>query len=248
MALVTLSALVVGVWAAGCTGLSNDCELNLTCPSSVAASTTTGTGVVACSGSFFGGSCDACLKKSCCKELGACDEDGACMFDCVFNVLPSPPECSASPTSTLLDSFGQCMSTNCATECTKDQCNAVTVSGCPDPTQFNCELVFGGMFVCFQLEFMPATQCQPCDNLYGPYCGSGLRCHASGTCARYCCSDADCGTGRCELDPMKAFGAPLANAADKVGVCVTMDGTTAACDAPAMSPSGGTCFGGFPPM
>lgn len=74
---------------------------------------------------------------------------------------------------------------------------------------------------------------------------------SSTVCARYCCTDADCGaTGRCELDPMKAFGAQLAVPGDVVGVCVSMASPTdAACDMlPEPPPSGGTCFGGFPPM
>jgi hypothetical protein len=53
--------------------------------------------------------------------------------------------------------------------------------------------------------------------------------------------------GKCELDPLLAFGAALAIPEDKVGVCLNMDASMgAACDAPPTSPSNGTCFGGFP--
>lgn len=265
IAVVTLVALAVTGWAAGCTSLSDDCELNLNCPprpgddtTSTSTSTGTGTGPSAsCTGFFFSPVCDKCLQASCCQELGECAADYACINYCVFGVLPSPPECSVAPTSTRLESFGQCMSTRCPTECApKDQCNPVTTNGCAAGGT-NCELVYPGMFVCIPPFGTPVEQCGACDNLMGPFCGPGLRCYTQpggpagpGTCARYCCSDLDCGLeGRCELDPMLAFGAPLALAGDMVGVCVSTAPTGgAACGAPAMSPSGGACFAGFPPM
>jgi hypothetical protein len=240
MALLTLAALVWGAWATGCTDLSSDCELNLNCPSTGEAPS--------CDGLYLSAKCDACLKETCCAAVGECDANVTCMKACVFGVSPSPPECNAGQTKGLLDAFGKCMTGPCAAQCVQDQCNAVTSNGCLT-SEAGCDLVYPGMFVC--LPFIsPTPICGACDNLNGPYCGAGLRCHpGSGTCARYCCNDADCGTGRCELDPMLAFGTPLAVAADKVGVCVsTAPGGGAACDAPAVSPSGGACAGGFPPL
>ncbi|UQA56827.1 hypothetical protein [Polyangium aurulentum] len=240
MALVTLAGLVLGAWATGCTDLSSDCELNLNCPPTVAPTS--------CQGLFFSPGCDSCLQGTCCGALGACNASNACMNGCVFGESPSPPACSMGETKELLDALGTCMTGACKAECLFDRCNPITSNGCP-MAEAACDLVYPGMFVCLGFGASPAPLCGPCDNLEGPYCGPGLRCHhKSGTCARYCCSDADCGTGRCELDPMLAFGSPILVAGDNVGVCVTMDGTGPACDAPAVSPSGGTCAAGFPPM
>lgn len=239
MALGMLAALAFGVWATGCTGLSNDCELNLNCAPPPASAPE-------CKGAFFSAVCDDCLMDSCCKELGECDDDGTCMFSCAFTVLPSPPECGKPPTVSYFDNLKKCMKTSCEAACTpKDQCNPVTNAGCmPDGSQ--CDVVFPGLFVCFQPFGTPAALCGACDNLKGPYCGPGLRCHAgSNTCGKYCCTDADCGTGRCELDPIKAFGSTLELSKNKVGVCVTMDGSAAACDAPATPASNGACFTTF---
>jgi hypothetical protein len=246
LALSALFALASGYGAVGCTDLSTDCDLNLTCgpppdPPS-------------CNDYYFGGVCDTCMKASCCKELDECDEDGACIGGCVFGVLPSPPVCSAPPTSELLGALAKCQADNCAVQCAPmDQCNPVTGNGCPS-VDFSCELVYPGMFVCIPPYGVVSKLCQTCSYEMPPYCGAGFRClpgMSSTVCARYCCTDADCGaTGRCELDPMKAFGAQLAVPGDVVGVCVsTATPTDAACDMlPEPPPSGGTCFGGFPPM
>lgn len=58
-------------------------------------------------------------------------------------------------------------------------------------------------------------------------------CGAPGECARFCCTDGDCGTGVCDKD--------LTGDAN-VGICVaTAMMTPPACDAPATSPSNGSC-------
>lgn len=62
-------------------------------------------------------------------------------------------------------------------------------------------------------------------------------------CARYCCDDADCGTGKCVVEQTEAFGAPLLNRT-LVGICLTTDGASPACDAPEVSPSKGSCSAG----
>src|SRR5688572_25130416 len=105
MSLTTLALLALGVWASGCTDLSNDCELNLNCAPTAPP--------VECDGKFFPGACDDCLKSKCCGELSNCDADGACMYSCVFGVLPSPPECVSPGTATLLGAYEKCLDTNC---------------------------------------------------------------------------------------------------------------------------------------
>lgn len=245
MALGMLSALAFSAWASGCTGLSDDCELNLNCVPNQASTTSSGP---ECSGTFFSATCDGCLRAACCQALGECADDDACMYSCAFGVLPSPPECSMAPTATRFQNLTECMKTTCMEACAPpDQCNPVTNAGCaPDGSQ--CDLVNPGMFVCFPPFGTPGALCAACDNLKGPFCGPGLRCHpTSHTCARFCCTDADCGTGRCELNQTLALGATPWSPEDKVGLCVTQDGSTCSPDAAAVSVSGGTCFAGFPP-
>jgi len=239
MALLTLAALALGAWATGCTGLSSDCELNLNCAPTVEPPS--------CEGPLFYSTCDACMQKNCCAAVGACKDDNFCINACVFGVEPSPPECNSGQIGDRQKAFGACMTGPCMAECVKDLCNPVTNAGCS--VEASCDLVYPGMFVCLPFfDPPPAALCAQCDNLTGPFCGPGLRCHpGSSTCARYCCDDTDCGTGRCEFDSMLAIGAPVLVPGDKVGVCVTMDGAGAACDAPAMSPSAGVCAGQFPP-
>jgi hypothetical protein len=54
--------------------------------------------------------------------------------------------------------------------------------------------------------------CEACanDTGTGPYCGPTMGCLTTGLCARYCCDDGDCGSGRCDKD-----GVP-----GGVGVCL----------------------------
>jgi hypothetical protein len=85
------------------------------------------------------------------------------------------------------------------------------------------------------------------DSAGGPFCDVPLTCDVhTNTCARFCCTDADCGTGRCELDPQKAFGGALVNTGDAVGICLAADNTPA-CDAPAVAASKGACLQGLAP-
>jgi hypothetical protein len=77
-----------------------------------------------------------------------------------------------------------------------------------------------------------------------PVCDAGLHCDpASQTCARYRCTDADCGTGtnKCVLDQTVVFGGPLPYSKAIVGICLKADMTGQACDAPATVASMGSC-------
>ena len=85
-------------------------------------------------------------------------------------------------------------------------------------------------FVCFPAP-NDTELCGTCSNANGPFCLAGSTC-LEDKCAHYCCDDGDCGTGTCDK---ALLGDP------NVGVCVD-DMGAAACDAPVMSPSGGTCF------
>jgi hypothetical protein len=247
MALVTLAALACGIWASGCNGLSGDCELNLTCPT---ATTTTTTMMPKCSGFLPAGSCDTCVQGACCQELQDCALDNTCLNGCLFNVWPSPDECNAGKTKMLLDAFAACMAKSCPTDCrATDQCNPVTNNGCETAKEVACDAGWPGEFVCLPPYGTPAQLCETCDNIFGPYCGPGLRCHeGSHKCARYCCTDADCGSGTCVTDPAVVFTKPLAVMGDNVGLCLDAGKTMPACDAPMMAASMGSCVAGYPGM
>lgn len=243
MALSLIGATAAGIWASGCTEYSTDCDLNLTCPPAPPPP------APVCAGLYIPGDCNDCLQKSCCQELSDCstDTNGLCLNACIFGLWPALPECSTGQTKMRLDTLKACMANKCSPACDpKDMCNPVTNGGC-NPSTAACDAVYPGMFACVDLYGAPAQACQPCDIEAGPYCGGGLRCHPTlHQCGHFCCNDMDCGTGRCELDPVKAIGATLAVPDQSVGICVTMDGTGIACDAPMMSPSMGICITDHP--
>lgn len=243
MALGTSTMLGFFLWMSGCSNLSDDCELNLDCPPVYVTKPN-------CSQIIFPGDCDACLQTSCCQELSDCIANSTCLNFCMANVLPSLPNCSVEgDVKTTFDAISSCIKTKCSDSCPpKDKCNPVTHAGCANDGS-SCDLTYPGFFYCYDGPAAPAKLCDPCDFHVEPFCGSGLRCHpASHTCARYCCSDADCGTGRCELDPILAFGAEIPRPDNKVGICVNKDPMILepACDAPLVPMSDGTCFAGYP--
>lgn len=244
MALGSSTMLGFFLWASGCNDLTDNCKLNLDCDTVYVTKPN-------CTQPIFPGECDACLQNSCCEEIAGCIANSTCMSICVGNILPSPPECTmVAANKSTFDAVTNCMKTNCSDVCPpEDKCNPVTHNGCMSDGS-SCDLAYPGIFGCYLAVGTPAGLCEPCQFQQQPYCGSGLRCHpATKTCARYCCSDADCGTGRCELDQMLAFGAEIARPENKVGLCVTMATMNPgpACDAPLMPMSDGSCFAGFPP-
>lgn len=254
-------AIAWGASITGCTSLSGDCELNLTCPATTSAtttsatttsttttsSTTTSSATPMC-GDVYKGPCDDCLQASCCQETADCIADGECLNYCLLSVWPPVPQCEVPATAAALTALTTCMADKCSPVCdAKDYCNPVTNSPCPT-NGTACDAAYPGVFLCLPPYGTPVALCGGCNNAVGPYCDAGMRCHAaSNKCARYCCNDADCGTGKCILDTPTVFGAPLANPMDLVGICLDQAGTTPACDAPAMAPSNGACVGGFPP-
>ncbi|MBM4358635.1 MAG: hypothetical protein FJ096_11065 [Deltaproteobacteria bacterium] len=114
-------------------------------------------------------------------------------------------------------------------------CNPVTSEGCtPEKT---CDATTDDTFECLATGEMASGVCGLCDNAKGPYCGPGSACLVSGKCARFCCDDGDCGTGKCiQVDD---DGVPLYAGVD-VGLCIDAS-AQAACDVPLVAPSRGEC-------
>ncbi len=114
-----------------------------------------------------------------------------------------------------------------------DTCNPITAAECtaaePGST---CDLSHvTKTFTCFSPP-NNATLCGACGNNGGPFCGAGMACFG-GTCARYCCDNADCGTGKCALGGYEPW---------HIGHCVkSAADPKPACDAPAVGPTG-SCF------
>jgi hypothetical protein len=182
--------------------------------------------------------CEACGATQCCDQASACEEDP----DCAPCIAGSPTSSCMSvgtpiaPWKALLDCLGTAgvSSSNgpCATACAKSNtslCNAVTNAGCDDGAA--CDLDAQGVARC--LGAGPGALCAACDATKSIFCGPTLHCLSTGACARFCCEDADCGSGRC-------VSWPLGGGA--LGVCIAgVEGETAVCDAPADAASGGGC-------
>lgn len=238
--LAALALLACGAalaWS-GCHDLSGDCDLNLTCAEPDA-----------CAGVLPAGTCAECLLAACCAEAAACKGDDDCLA-CFHGHVTDSPACGDSVTRSTHAALQTCLDTHCAKACaTLDVCNPVTNAGCLGGTA--CDLSDTEppyFFTCYPPPFN-AQLCEPCndDSASGPYCDVALTCDfKTKTCAHFCCSDADCGTGRCEIDPQKAFAGALANAGDLIGICLAADGAPA-CDAPAVSASKGLCLQGLGP-
>ncbi len=233
LALAALAALLGLAW--GCTTLSGDCSLNLDCP---------GTPVPMCTGVLYPGDCTTCIEGYCCQELATCYADQECLYGCYEGFFPPDPDCASPPSQAPFEALLACQKQFCNAPCTfADTCNPVTGKGCADDT---CDSVYPGYFDCTGDTGTPVKLCGACDNVNSPFCGAELHClPKTSTCARYCCTDADCGTGRCELDQTIVFGSALPDTKTIVGVCLTQDGSGPACDAPAVAASMGTCAPSF---
>lgn len=191
----------------------------------------------------------------------ACNANSACLGDCQATFCQG-----LDPNQNCRD----CIEDNCAAQrdaCFADapsviKCNPVTQDGC-NPNQGNerCDyitmpesdiLTFAPRTVIgFQckLETNNADQCTACNYNFGSQtkCEKGNTCVdpggnlvPEGTCGRYCCDDADCGTGGVGSCQKGAFD-PVATG---LGTCTigTMP-TDPGCDAPGlgMSTSMGSC-------
>jgi hypothetical protein len=239
-AATTLAALtaLAAFEAASCTGLSNDCELNLTCERQP----------VMCPPVLESDACNTCAARACCSQVSDCGYDQDCYNSCVYGIWPLPPTCSTGTTGVLFAALNTCLESNCTTECAPaDYCNPVTAAGCISGSV--CETAYPGVFVCNNGMTMTAQACAMCNPDTFEFCAPGLHCMVSARmCARYCCTDADCGgaAGSCVLDPTVTFGAPLTSPKDKVGLCLDATHAPLCGTMPVMPPSGGTCVGGIP--
>jgi hypothetical protein len=138
------------------------------------------------------GQCSASTQAyiKCQAETGQyyCGGDGfsivhSCKYDaslCTGGGGPTGPQCSDFPATA--PSGGSCYLGNC---------NPVTNAGCS--ASQTCDMSTEG-FNCFPAG--TADTCEACDVENGPYCASGGVC-VDNACARYCCTDADCGCGTC---------------------------------------------------
>jgi hypothetical protein len=238
---MALAALFGVVAASGCTDLSSSCELQITC--------TPVAPPPMCTGIFDPSTtCASCAEAACCQEASDCQSNGSCLNYCVSGYWPPAEVCATEAVKQLSDKLAACLKTSCSPQCdAHDTCNPVLGTGCG--TAASCEPFVPGIFGCLTpLGTVIAKICETCDLFVDPICGAGMHCFkgtSTSQCARYCCNDADCGTGKCVLDQAIAFGAPLLDDT-KLGICLTMDGASPACDAPAVSPSNGSCITASP--
>ncbi|MEO7329399.1 MAG: hypothetical protein ABI193_12520 [Minicystis sp.] len=223
----------------GSGGGSTTSTTGTTSTSSTTTTTTTGAGgggvgggAMDCTGLSNGSDCGLCVEEKACPEFFACTNDTDCN-DCLMGAG------TGCDMNDLLTALNDAITANCDMECTaKSACNPVTNEGCTGAGEA-CDLNGSGVFVCFGPP-NDALVCAACSNQNGPFCAPGMHCNEDangGQCTHYCCNDGDCGTGTCDMASLM-----LPNG---VGVCVGMGdagATLASCDAPAVSPSMGTCF------
>jgi hypothetical protein len=240
LAWLALAALIGSVAALGCDDLSSNCELQVSC--------TPVTPPPDCKNIFDpAATCASCAEAACCQEASDCKDNGSCLNVCVSGAWPPAEICATAAVKQVTDRLVACLTANCSPACdVVEGCDPILGTGC-GPTA-SCEPFQPGVLEClYPFSNSVAKLCEPCDLQVDPICGPGMHCFAgSSQCARYCCDDADCGTGKCALDQTMVFGAPLLKQT-KLGICLTMDGAAPACDAPAISPSKGSCLAVKPP-
>jgi hypothetical protein len=128
---------------------------------------------------------------------------------------PLPLECTVPATSV---SGGSCVTVVAANDAgTGVQCNPVTNAGCAAGSACDTSQDMNGNtvgFICYPPP-PPITVavCGMCDDV-NTACVPGATCF--GTCAKYCCTDADCGEGTCSTGGGMAF----APAAPTLGICL----------------------------
>jgi hypothetical protein len=195
-----------------------------------------------CGGIVHMDTCGTCVAAQCCDSLTTCFGDPDCLA-CASGT--DPALCQAAAVAPLFTPLATCAQSSCAVECAPpapdpghpqdpvhQPCNPVTNGGCTEPGAV-CD--FDAYTVGYSC-FPPPNDvglCGACDYATGVFCGAGTHCaYPSQKCAKTCCDDGDCGTGTCDKTTL---GLPSG-----VGVCMGGGGTPA-CDAPATSPSNGSC-------
>lgn len=203
---------------------------------STKASSSSGTPDCTGLGEGFGDPCGPCLETNCCAELVvdggtgmdpdlvACAQ-ASCDAECFPPpTAPFPIECTVPTPS---PSVGACVTLDA-----KNTCNPVTNEGCT-AAGAACD-GNGDGFECFP-DMNTHAICDMCGSASsdGNYCQPGMTCVAQ--CAKYCCDDGDCGTGKCTktIDSM-----PIFPTATGLGICEdTMTTTTTAATTVAASSS-----------
>jgi hypothetical protein len=81
-------------------------------------------------------------------------------------------------------------------------CDPVTAWPCDTSSESCGYSAPRGAYVCYPIE-EPAPVCGACNLTEGLYCAPGLACdRVTLVCTPFCCSDADCPRGRCQLDAL----------------------------------------------
>ena len=204
--------------------------------SSVASSTASGTGGAGeCVGIFPAGACATCGEASCCAQGAACDVTEGCI-GCVYS---SDPTCTAD-NKAVVDALLACLHTSCEAACYPPppvpvdvtcsvpvtspslgacvtvggviECNPVTNAGCDAAKGEACDFKDKG-YHCYAGPNANnlCAACGPKNN--AGQCKGGSTClpGPDGNCGKFCCTDGDCGAGKCEKKD---------NLAGSVGYCV----------------------------
>jgi hypothetical protein len=189
-----------------------------------AASSSSGGGSGGGSGSSSGGGSDGGSGSS--SGGGTTSEAGT--GDAGDGAVPDPFECTVPATP---PSGGSCV-TVLAGDAGFDggtgiQCNPVTNDGCSTGEECDINGDSSGNLIGFVCYPPPntATACQSCDptGQTGPTCVGGFTCPGlntagtAGYCAKYCCTNADCGSGTCTT--MSGGTAIFGPIATSLGVC-----------------------------
>jgi hypothetical protein len=225
----------IAAWAAACVlGAAASCDGD--------EQEATTSGEAECGALLIASPCFDCAEAACCSQISACfgdAESGGCA-DCAAG---DDAACAASE---VWKELYACGDSSCNSECRDPAvaacdapedspsmgacapdggCNPVTGEGCAAGETCDFD---GKAFTCYSGSDATRTLCEDCGNEVG-FCTAGSMCFASyrfepdavvltRQCARYCCDDADCGTGRCSFVLKTGDGQAVS-----VGACVTDD-------------------------
>ena len=171
--------------------------------------------------------CGACAEEKCCPVLTECMAASGCKECLTGN------QATCEKNKTILDKLGGCAQSQCANECKpppppapacdaaptaragasciklgpKAACDPVTNGGCASGQV--CDIGQKG-FECHQPTSATVGLCDECSRDKG-LCGGGLTC--IGKCAKYCCDNSECGSGKCDKSIMNDPDLPI-------GICV----------------------------